>query len=576
MNYRIRTVQILPGHPLYPFCTRVCSAANNLYNAALFVERQVFTGAGKDDKDLEELQRSVLKSIEASLEGMNATVKKPKADPKYQMPSSERSFLNYEFLRAYMRVTQNPDYMCDALKINTANNVLREVVHACFDFIKANKAYAKNPASFTSKPQLPGYLPKQGLHTVSIPNDDCVLTTMDKLWRSKREGAQTATINSPWEDFISLEHKNKVVYFSGSGLCCDVGQTYGHRIAEVKIEPFHNAFFIRVHLIPEEEKHDTDALKAIKEREKAEIAALADLCNETPLRACCIDLGVENFAAIVNNVGAACILIKGGVIKAKNQYFNKNMALLRSRQAKEENAKRTNASAKDTANQAGEPNATEENKASDRIPAEGEGLIVTEIDHLSLRRENQIDYLFHKIADVIIRWCKKNDIHVIVIGWNKGWKQKAAMGPVNNQNFVAIPFRKFIYKLRYRAEKAHIYLLEQDESYTSLASFLDQDPIPTYKKGDSTVYSFSGVRGPTTNAAGREKPPSANGKGSSGYRGLYRSSNGTIINADLNASANIGRKALPRMFTDGQMPDFNKVIVIKRPDDANKLLGLET
>ena len=126
--------------------------------------------------------------------------------------------------------------------VYSTNNVLREVVHVCFDFIKANKAYAKNPASFTSKPQLPGYLPKQGLHTVSIPNDDCVLTTMDKLWRSKREGAQTATINSTWEDFISLEHKNKVVYFSGSGLCCDVGQTYGHRIAEVKIEHFHNAF----------------------------------------------------------------------------------------------------------------------------------------------------------------------------------------------------------------------------------------------------------------------------------------------------------------------------------------------
>ena len=100
--------------------------------------------------------------------------------------------------------------------------------------------------------------------------------------------------------------------------------------------------------------------------------------------------------------------------------------------------------------------------------------------------------------------------------------------------------------------------------------------ILSYKKGDNTVYSFSGVRGPTINAAGREKPPSANGKGSSGYRGLYRSSNGTVINADLNASANIGRKALPKMFTDGQMPDFNKVIVIKRPDDANKLLGLET
>lgn len=36
------------------------------------------------------------------------------------------------------------------------------------------------------------------------------------------------------------------------------------------------------------------------------------------------------------------------------------------------------------------------------------------------------------------------------------------------------------YDLRYRAEREQIYLLEQEESYTSAASFLDQDPIPTY------------------------------------------------------------------------------------------------
>ena len=149
------------------------------------------------------------------------------------------------------------------------------------------------------------------------------------------------------------------------------------------------------------------------------------------------------------------------------------------------------------------------------------------------------------------------------------------MGAVNNQKFVSIPFSKFIYELRYRTEKEHIYLLEQEESYTSAASFLDQDPIPTYEEGDHAVYTFSGIRGPTVDAAGRKKQPKANGKGSSGYRGLYRSSNGTIINADLNGSANIGRKALPSMFDDGQMPDFKKVIVIKHPNDANKLLGLD-
>ena len=105
-----------------------------------------------------------------------------------------------------------------------------------------------------------------------------------------------------------------------------------------------------------------------------------------------------------------------------------------------------------------------------------------------------------------------------------------------------------------------------------MASFLDNDPIPTYRKGDTTVYKFSGVRDPTVNTAGMKKPKKANGKGDPRYRGLYKASDGRTINADLNASANIGRKALPRMFLDGQMPDFSKVIIIKKPEDAKEVL----
>ncbi|MEZ2276243.1 MAG: hypothetical protein ACBR12_04945 [Microcoleus sp.] len=64
--------------------------------------------------------------------------------------------------------------------------------------------------------------------------------------------------------------------------------------------------------------------------------------------------------------------------------------------------------------------------------------------------------------------------------------------------------------------------VEQDESYTSKASFLDQDLLPV-KVG--------------------EKPDNWQPSGKRIKRGLYRSSTGLLINADVNGAANIIRKS---------------------------------
>ena len=62
----------------------------------------------------------------------------------------------------------------------------------------------------------------------------------------------------------------------------------------------------------------------------------------------------------------------------------------------------------------------------------------------------------------------------------------------------------------------------QEESYTSKASFVDQDEIPTYGESDKKV-TFSGRRV---------------------SRGLYRTKNGFLLNADVNGSYNILVKGL--------------------------------
>ena len=148
-------------------------------------------------------------------------------------------------------------------------------------------------------------------------------------------------------------------------------------------------------------------------------------------------------------------------------------------------------------------------------------------------------------------------IDTIVLGVNKYWKQEVNMGHVNNQNFVQIPFAYLRSIISYKASEHGISIIEQEESYTSKASFLDNDPIPVYKEGDDTKHTFSGKRKPTHYKGMYKKD---------GFRGLYISSDGTIINSDLNGSANILRKAIPDAFINGVKPNFNKVTIIKNAD----------
>ena len=117
----------------------------------------------------------------------------------------------------------------------------------------------------------------------------------------------------------------------------------------------------------------------------------------------------------------------------------------------------------------------------------------------------------------------------ITIGKNPLWKQEVNNGRRNNQNFVAIPHARFIGMLTYKASLVGIQVEMQEESYTSKASFVDLDPIPTYKPNDDTEYIFSGKR------IGRRNR-------------LYRTKDGRKICADVNGSYNILRKSKPDAF----------------------------
>jgi putative transposase len=192
-----------------------------------------------------------------------------------------------------------------------------------------------------------------------------------------------------------------------------------------------------------------------------------------------IDLGINNLATITSNVYQSYI-VNGRPVKSINQYYNKVKSNLQSQLKDKRTSKK--------------------------------------IQKLTFKRNCKIKDYFHKSTSYIVNQLVSDSINTVVIGQNKDWKQDINIGSKSNQSFTSIPHNMFINMLKYKCRLNGINIVCIEESYTSKSSFLDSDPIPSLK--DEKV-NFSGQRI---------------------KRGLYRSSNGSIINADVNGSFNILRR----------------------------------
>ena len=195
-----------------------------------------------------------------------------------------------------------------------------------------------------------------------------------------------------------------------------------------------------------------------------------------------IDLGLNNLITGVNNIGLEPIIIKGKIIKSINQYYNKQLAHYRSIENKKSNFQDTK-----------------------------------RIQKLHLKRNNKITTIFHRISRLLIDYCVENNLGTIIIGYNVGWKQNINIGKKNNQKFVQIPFLRLINQVKYKSELIGITVITINENHTSKCSFLDNEEIRHHKKYVGKRIS----------------------------RGLFRTSNGTLINADVNAGYNIMKKVFP-------------------------------
>lgn len=197
-----------------------------------------------------------------------------------------------------------------------------------------------------------------------------------------------------------------------------------------------------------------------------------------------IDIGLENLATCISTVGTS-FLMNGRAIKSINRLWNKRRAELQSRLPKNHHTSSL-------------------------------------ICRLTLKRNNRINDCIKKTARYIVNHCIENNIGTIVCGYNPDFKRGINLGRKTNQQFIQINFGSLREQLENLCRCYGMNYLEQEESYTSKASFLDLDEIPKYNADNPKEYQFSGKRI---------------------KRGLYQSSDGRIVNADINGAANILRKS---------------------------------
>ncbi|MEG3833424.1 MULTISPECIES: transposase [unclassified Microcoleus] len=207
-----------------------------------------------------------------------------------------------------------------------------------------------------------------------------------------------------------------------------------------------------------------------------------------------IDLGLNNLVALTSNQpGFIPLLINGRPLKSINQFYNKRKSQLQSQ-------------------------------------LKGNLKTSSRIVRLTRCRNQKVDNYLHHTSRLIIDILSERQIGTLVIGKNVQWKNCINLGKQNNQNLVSIPHARLIQMLEYKAVLAGIEVIIQEESYTSASNFLSLDPIPVYGDSDANSVEFTGKRI---------------------HRGLYKTAEGLLINADVNGSYNIMRKALPKALSNG-------------------------
>ena len=465
-EYRTYQFLIKEGHDLHAYLMDIMYNANNLYNTTNFYIRQIWTGAKiEDENKIHPLQKEVLSIVRENILAINEhnTLKFQKLVKK-------------DILEGRVLTTKR--------KLTRFNMPNKEKAFPSYELLDAVFKTSKNK----DYKSIPSHINQSVMKNVynnwtsyfesmkEYKENASKFTGRPKIPRYKTKGAthsiifsnQVCTINKDKRGKFYLKLPKTKLRFNLSKHLLE--KLNDMSLAEVRAQKYYNEIQLEI------------VLKVKNPINMMEEDKIKNVMS--------VDLGVNNLVACVSNNEMTPTIINGKPLKSINQYYNKKRAKLYSdlRVGK----------------------------------STTEGLFTSKrLEILDKKRQLQVKDFMHKASKQIIDLVKENDIHKVIVGYNKNFQSNVDIGKKNTQNFVNIPFGTFLNILEYKLKGIGVHFEKVDESYTSKSSFIDKDEIPTYEKNNSDKYTFSGKRI---------------------KRGLYQTKNRIIINADINGACNILKK----------------------------------
>ena len=390
-------------------------------------------------------------------------------------------FISYDTLEAKHKVEYPTDYQ--ALPAQTTQQILMKVAKDCKSFTQASKKFKQNPSDFTGEPNIPNYKHKtKGRSTLYFTNQQVRIKDNILVFPAEVEitGIKTR-LNIPTivsnagrksEDFSEIRivknnnsYNIELIYSKLIGPQVDPTKDLGIMGSKVyKPKPSKNS------KNPKTPRKQTLLIPQLYKIQTTNYTAG-------------LDIGTDNFATIATyGPNIRPLIINGKGLKSYNKNFNKKLAHYKSI-AMQRNNKFT----------------------TQRIQ-----------NLYDARSRHFMDY-YHKASKAVIDYLLQNGIKTLVIGYNKGWKQKSPLSKQVNQTFIQIGHKTFIKQVIYKARNYDIQVILNEESHTSGTSFID-DELPT-----RTNYDIARRI----------------------HRGCFKSNQGYFINADVNAAFQIIKKVYP-------------------------------
>ena len=153
--YLVTKTNINPKHELYDYCSTMTALSKNIYNAALFRVRNIFTGFNKDS--LSDLEQEVFDEVGLTENTYNCQI---------------RRVISYNSLEKLMRANNNPDFFA-GLPMQSSQAMVKKATTDFKNWLASLKHFKADPTLFLGKPGMPHYI-KSDKTTAYITNQDAV------------------------------------------------------------------------------------------------------------------------------------------------------------------------------------------------------------------------------------------------------------------------------------------------------------------------------------------------------------------------------------------------------------------